>query len=80
MDFPTSVAPFILRSVSLLGIDSVMAPRPLRKSAWTRLARDLDIAALDAIATFAPLADAQRIAGEMLAGQIRGRVVIDVNA
>lgn len=80
MDFPTSVAPFILRGVSLLGIDSVMAPRPLRTSAWTRLARDLDIAALDAIATLAPLADAQRIAGEMLAGQIRGRVVIDVNA
>ena len=80
MDFPTSVAPFILRGVSLLGIDSVMAPRPLRNSAWTRLARDLDIAALDAIGTLAPLADAQRIAGEMLAGQIRGRVVIDVNA
>jgi acrylyl-CoA reductase (NADPH) len=80
MDFPTSVAPFILRGVSLLGIDSVMAPRPLRKSAWTRLARDLDIAALDAIGTLAPLADAQRIAGEMLAGQVRGRVVIDVNA
>jgi acrylyl-CoA reductase (NADPH) len=79
MDFPTSVAPFILRGVSLLGIDSVMAPRPLRISAWTRLARDLDIAALDAIGTLAPLADAQRIAGEMLAGQIRGRVVIDVN-
>jgi len=79
MDFPASVAPFILRGVSLLGIDSVMAPRALRESAWTRLARDLDVAALDAIGTLAGLDDAQRIAGEILAGRVKGRVVIDVN-
>jgi acrylyl-CoA reductase (NADPH) len=80
MDFPTSVAPFILRGVSLLGIDSVMAPRAPRESAWQRLARDIDIATLDSISTLAGLGDAQRIAGELLAGQVRGRVVIDVNA
>jgi acrylyl-CoA reductase (NADPH) len=80
MDFPTTVAPFILRGVSLLGIDSVMAPRAPRESAWQRLARDIDIATLDSISTLAGLGDAQRIAGELLAGQVRGRVVIDVNA
>jgi acrylyl-CoA reductase (NADPH) len=79
MDFPTTVAPFILRGVTLLGIDSVMAPRPLREAAWQRLARDLDIASLESISTVAPLGDAPRIAGDMLAGRIRGRVVIDVN-
>ncbi len=79
MDFPTTVAPFILRGVTLLGIDSVMAPRPLREAAWRRLARDLDIASLESISTQAPLGDAPRIAADMLAGHIRGRVVIDVN-
>ena len=79
MDFPTTVAPFILRGVSLLGIDSVMAPRPLRAAAWLRLARDLDIATLDAISSVAPLSEAPRLATDLLAGTIRGRVVIDVN-
>jgi acrylyl-CoA reductase (NADPH) len=80
MDFQASVAPFILRGVALLGIDSVMAPRALRESAYQRLSRDLDIAKLDAISTVAGLGDAQRLAAELLAGQVRGRVVIDVNA
>ena len=80
MDFQASVAPFILRGVSLLGVDSVMAPRALRESAWKRLARDLDTPKLDAISTLSGLSDAQRIAGELLAGHVRGRVVIDVNA
>jgi acrylyl-CoA reductase (NADPH) len=79
MDFPASVAPFILRGVSLLGIDSVMAPRALRENAWKRLARDLDVATLDAIATVAGLDDAPRIAAEILAGHVKGRIVIDVN-
>lgn len=80
MDFPTSVAPFILRGVSLLGIDSVMAPRPLREIAWKRLAHDLDLSALDSISTLVGLSEAPRIASEILAGQIKGRVVVDVNA
>jgi acrylyl-CoA reductase (NADPH) len=80
MDFPTTVAPFILRGITLLGIDSVMAPRPLRESAYARLARDLDISTLEAISTCAPLGEAQRLAGELLAGHIKGRIIIDVNA
>ena len=80
MDFTASVAPFILRGVSLLGIDSVMAPRALRETAWNRLARDLDISALDAISTLVGLSEAERIAGDIIAGKIRGRVVVDVNA
>jgi acrylyl-CoA reductase (NADPH) len=80
MDFPASVAPFILRGVSLMGVDSVMAPRPLRESAWKRLARDLDAPKLEAISTLSGLSDAPRIAAEILAGHVRGRIVIDVNA
>ena len=78
MDFPASVAPFILRAVSLLGIDSVMAKRELREEAWQRLARDLDIALLDRISTVIGLADATNAAQNIVAGKIRGRVVIDV--
>jgi acrylyl-CoA reductase (NADPH) len=79
MDFPTSVAPFILRGVSLLGVDSVMAPSDLREPAWQRLARDLDPAALDRISHVIGLADAIGAANDILAGKIRGRVVVDVN-
>ena len=79
MDFPASVAPFILRGVSLLGIDSVMAPRPPRLAAWNRLAKDLDPALLDVIATDIGLADAIGVAADLLAGKVRGRVVVDVN-
>lgn len=79
MDFPASVAPFILRGVSLLGIDSVMAPREVRQPAWDRLARDLDTAALDRISTVVGLADAINSAQDIVAGKIRGRVVVDVN-
>ena len=80
MDFPASVAPFILRGVSLLGIDSVMAPKPPRIAAWARLARDLDPAALDLIATEIPLAQAIPAAAELLQGKVRGRIVVNVNA
>jgi acrylyl-CoA reductase (NADPH) len=80
MDFPSSVAPFILRGVTLAGIDSVMAPRALRVEAWNRLARDLDPARLDAITREIALAEAIPAAAEILAGKIRGRLVVNVNA
>jgi acrylyl-CoA reductase (NADPH) len=79
MDFPGSVAPFILRGVSLLGIESVMAPRPPRLAAWGRLARDLDGGLLETIATEIGLAEAIPAAADLMAGRIRGRVVVNVN-
>ena len=79
MDFPASVAPFILRGVSLLGIDSVMAPRELREEAWNRLAKDLDIGLLDRISTTVGLAEAITAAQNIVSGKIRGRVIVDVN-
>jgi acrylyl-CoA reductase (NADPH) len=78
MDLPGSVAPFILRGVTLAGIDSVMAPRAARLDAWARLASDLAPAALDAITETRPLADAPALAEDILAGRIRGRVVLEV--
>lgn len=78
MDLATSVAPFILRGVTLTGIDSVMAPPARRRLAWERLARDLDIAKLDAMSSTRPIADAQALAPEILAGKVRGRVVLEV--
>lgn len=78
MDLPGSVAPFILRGVTLAGVDSVMAPRPVRLDAWARLARDLTPATLDAITETRPLADAPALATDILAGRIRGRVVLEV--
>lgn len=80
MDFPATVAPFILRGVTLYGIDSVMAPKPLREQAWARLARDLDLARLEQLVRVIPLADALSAAPDMLAGRVRGRLVVDVNA
>lgn len=79
MDFPASVAPFILRGVSLLGIDSVMAPREPREKAWTRLARDLDSAAIDRVSSVIGLEQTLQAAEDIVAGKIRGRVVVDVN-
>lgn len=78
MDLPGSVAPFILRGVTLVGVDSVMAPRAARIEAWNRLARDLDSAKLAAVTTTRPLSDAPSLAPEMLAGGVRGRVVLTV--
>jgi acrylyl-CoA reductase (NADPH) len=80
MDLPASVAPFILRGVTLVGIDSVMAPKAVRLEAWSRLASDLDKAKLDAITTEISLAQAIVKAPEILAGQVRGRLVVNVNA
>lgn len=80
MDFPSSVAPFILRGVTLAGIDSVMAPRAVREAAWARLAQDLDTAQLERMTREVSLADAVGLGAEILAGQVRGRVVVNVNA
>lgn len=79
MDFPASVAPFILRGVALIGVDSVMCPLQDRREAWARLARDLDPAQLERITTVVGLDDALRLAPDMLAGKVRGRVAVDVN-
>lgn len=80
MDFPASVAPFILRGVSLLGIDSVMAPRKRRIPAWQRLARDLKPETLESIVEDEiALADAIGAAERLMAGGVRGRLVVDVN-
>ena len=79
MDFPSSVAPFILRGVSLLGIDSVMAPKEPRQLAWDRLARDLNPKVLADICNTVALAEAIGAAKDIVAGTIRGRVIVDVN-
>lgn len=78
MDLPGSVAPFILRGVTLAGIDSVMRPLPDRVEAWSRLARDLDLGKLDAMTSHATLDDLPRLGAEILEGKVRGRVVVDV--
>ena len=80
LDFPASVAPFILRGVRLIGIDSVMAPAAKRIAAWQRLASDLDPGKLDAITSEITLADALARAPDILAGKVRGRLVVNVNA
>ncbi|HUF45553.1 MAG TPA: MDR family oxidoreductase [Aestuariivirgaceae bacterium] len=78
MDLPTSVAPFILRAVKLIGIDSVMCPMPRRRQAWGRLARDLDLAKLDALTSHVKLDAVAGVAEDILAGRVRGRVVVDI--
>ena len=78
LDLPTSVMPFILRGVALIGIDSVMAPRALRQRAWDRLARDLDLAKLEGMIDEVPLAGAIAKAQALMAGQVRGRVVVRI--
>ncbi len=79
MDFPASVAPFILRGVTLCGIDSVMAPTAPRQAAWARLARDLDKAKLEAMVTEIDLKQALVVAEDVLVGKVKGRLVVDVN-
>jgi acrylyl-CoA reductase (NADPH) len=78
MDLPTSVAPFILRGVSLLGIDSVMCPRPLRLEAWKRLATDLDRERLASMTSEIGLADVTEKAPLILKGEVRGRIVVKI--
>lgn len=78
MDLPTSVAPFILRGVSLLGIDSVQLPQPRRRQAWERLARDLDLKRLESMTKTIPLSGVRQAAADILAGKVRGRLVVEV--
>lgn len=79
MDFPATVAPFILRGVTLAGIDSVMCPRADRLEAWRRLGADLDITKLDMISSEISLAEAIPAATKLINGEIRGRIIVDVN-
>ena len=79
-DLPATVMPFILRGIILRGIDSVIAPQALRQEAWARLAKELDFDMLDAMTSTATLSDLPELGEKILAGQTRGRVVIDVNA
>jgi len=80
MDFPATVAPFILRGVTLVGIDSVMCPRSERLEAWRRLGADLDVSKLEKISTEISLGDAISHADKLVNGEIRGRVIVDVNS
>lgn len=79
MDLPATVAPFILRGITLVGIDSVMCPAPERLEAWQRLAKDLDLGRLDAMTTEVAFGDVIETAPRFLEGQIRGRIVIPIN-
>ena len=74
----TTVVPFLLRGVNLLGIDSVMCPFDRRRRAWQRLARDLPMDKLDAMTSGARLEDLPRLGGDILQGKVRGRVVVDL--
>ncbi|MGB0370784.1 MAG: MDR family oxidoreductase [Opitutales bacterium] len=79
MDFPATVAPFILRGVTLKGIDSVMCPKAERIEAWQRLSKDLDLKKLASIRQIIPLSEAIPYASKLLNGEIRGRIVVDLN-
>jgi len=78
MDLPTSVAPFILRGVSLLGIDSVMRPKADRQEAWKRLEGDLDREKLAEITRVIGLGDVIDAARDIMAGRIRGRIAVKI--
>jgi acrylyl-CoA reductase (NADPH) len=79
-DLPTSVHPFILRGITLAGVNSVTQPSARRDQAWARLAADLDPALLESMTTVEPLDRLPALAEKILAGRTRGRVVIDVRA
>ena len=78
-DLPTTVLPFILRGITLAGVNSVDAPLPLRERAWDALARELDVELLDGMTSSIGLAETIPYAEQILAGQVRGRTVVDVN-
>ena len=78
MDLPTSVAPFILRGVSLLGVNSVTLPKALREEAWSRLARDLDRDKLKAMTETIRLEDVPDAAQRIVDGKVRGRLVVEI--
>ena len=79
-DVPASVIPFLLRGVNLLGIDSVMCPQSRRQAAWARLAKDLPLARLDAMTETVALSALPALAQRILDGEVRGRIVVDLNA
>ena len=76
---PATVIPFLLRGINLLGIDSVMRPRESREAAWARLATDLPMDKLESMITPATLSDLPKLGSDILKGQVKGRVVVDVN-
>ena len=78
MDLPTNVAPFILRGVRLIGINSVSTPMPRRLKVWDRLVRDLDLSKLHDLTTHVKLEQVPQVAADIVAGKVRGRVVVDV--
>lgn len=78
MDLPASVAPFILRGVTLAGVDSVMCPKPDRLEAWSRLSTDLDMDKLEKMITTVPFSDVRETAPKFLDGMVRGRVVVPI--
>lgn len=78
MDLPASVAPFILRGVTLAGVDSVMCPKPDRLEAWSQLASDLDLDKLESMVTTVPLSEVIKYAPKFLEGAVRGRLVVPV--
>jgi acrylyl-CoA reductase (NADPH) len=77
-DLPASVMPFILRGVSLLGVDSVMAPLERRQRAWQRLARDLDLSLLETMITEITIEQAVEYAQALMQGKVRGRIVVKI--
>jgi len=79
-ELPTTVIPFLLRGVNLLGIDSVMQPKPRRIEVWERIARDLDMEKLETMVNVAGLADLPHLGAEILKGRIAGRVIVDPSA
>ena len=79
VELNTTVLPFLLRGIGLLGIDSAQCPAALRGESWSRLATDMPAAALDAISTEAGLSDLPALGAAILKGEVRGRVVVDVN-
>ncbi|MCP1214222.1 oxidoreductase [Acetobacter okinawensis] len=78
MDFPATVAPFILRGVTLVGIDSVMCPQPVRRQAWARLAEQVNKTLLAGLTRVIPLSDVPALATKLLDGKVRGRIVVEV--
>ena len=79
IEFTTTVLPFLLRGINLLGIDSVLQPFANRQAAWARIVTDLPHDKLESMVAMATLADLPRLGAEILAGQIQGRTVIDLN-
>ena len=77
--FPGSILPFILRNIAVYGIDSVMLPKTSREAAWRRLGTDLPLDKLDSMMSEAVLSDLVALAPKILKGEVRGRVVVDVN-